>query len=885
MSPKVMIKPNRIMKYTFTALLCLIIIPIVFAQQSPMSLNWQFGQLGNNPGSAGILTIDLDGDGKSEIIASGSYGDPVNGNNFISVSKYEETTKQFKAIWISRVYFSGIRSLKAYDLNKDGLKEIFVVFADGRVVVLESETFNEVANFAIAKKKSDYFDGSPVSDITFGDINNDFSVDVIVLTTDSTFIFDSSYKLTGNIPLGAAQCMVGNIDEDPSLEVVYANGQIVELKDGKVIQEYKLKKNTQSQSVDIGLVDLNGDQILDVIYSSADSLYAYDFRHMRPIWTTKWESDHGFNQYISGLWLIDYDSDGTKDVLIGNYEWDGLYGYNGKNGKKEFNIYDFNDSGIKNVTMAELDNDSNLELIWSNRNKLFIYDITTKAIEWKGNAYYPSFKAFDVGDFDNDQLLDIALTGFTKHISIFDADTKFLKKQGGPEPQMIQAENYTAVKVGDIDNDGKNELLLGIGNSHSSSRVYVLDTNYAVVRYYEVHGMDIIIDIEIADIDADGNNEVIVALGTYVSGSTKPEEWQNHLYIFDGQTGVVEWKSPILGGMSSIVGSLAIGNIDQDAALEVVALQYSSWRNETPSLLIIDGKTHVLTEKQIDIHAVDLADSDGDGIEEIIFGDGAGKVIILDGVTLEAVETYDIRSGQLQALKAIDLNNDGQLEFVAADAYKLYVYDTKLISLKWQSDTLSESVGTYNSLIVADLDADQHMDILLNGGHCLYNFEIQDYDALRIIKPIASITFSGLDQEYTGDPKQVTVVTYPAGLAVDINYNGETPLPVNVGQYSVSAVIVDEFYQGEANATLTIHASKLETARLYPNPTTGKTRLDLPAGANARILVTDTSGRIIKQAMVAGSEEFDLGSNAKGLYFLKIELLNKIPFTLKLIKQ
>ena len=61
------------MKYTFTALAVLWAISSLLAQQKPMELNWQFGKTGSNLGNGGLLTADLDGDGKNEVITSGNH--------------------------------------------------------------------------------------------------------------------------------------------------------------------------------------------------------------------------------------------------------------------------------------------------------------------------------------------------------------------------------------------------------------------------------------------------------------------------------------------------------------------------------------------------------------------------------------------------------------------------------------------------------------------------------------------------------------------------------------------------------------------------------------------------------------------------------------------
>lgn len=76
--------------------------------------------------------------------------------------------------------------------------------------------------------------------------------------------------------------------------------------------------------------------------------------------------------------------------------------------------------------------------------------------------------------------------------------------------------------------------------------------------------------------------------------------------------------------------------------------------------------------------------------------------------------------------------------------------------------------------------------------------------ALVISKAEADIEFTGLSAIFDGDPKPVSVTTAPAGLAVDVTYDGEENAPSAVGSYTVAATISDLNYQGSSTATLVI---------------------------------------------------------------------------------
>jgi len=68
----------------------------------------------------------------------------------------------------------------------------------------------------------------------------------------------------------------------------------------------------------------------------------------------------------------------------------------------------------------------------------------------------------------------------------------------------------------------------------------------------------------------------------------------------------------------------------------------------------------------------------------------------------------------------------------------------------------------------------------------------------------APLTLSGLTPTYNGGPEAVVATTMPAGLPVDITYNGTSNVPTDAGSYTVTATIDDLSYQGSATGTLVI---------------------------------------------------------------------------------
>ncbi len=68
----------------------------------------------------------------------------------------------------------------------------------------------------------------------------------------------------------------------------------------------------------------------------------------------------------------------------------------------------------------------------------------------------------------------------------------------------------------------------------------------------------------------------------------------------------------------------------------------------------------------------------------------------------------------------------------------------------------------------------------------------------------ADVFLGNLSQVYDGTPKYVTATTMPAGVAVEITYNGEIQAPTAGGHYVVTARVTQAYYTGAATGTLDI---------------------------------------------------------------------------------
>ncbi|HBA82528.1 MAG TPA: hypothetical protein DCZ95_00395 [Verrucomicrobia bacterium] len=117
-------------------------------------------------------------------------------------------------------------------------------------------------------------------------------------------------------------------------------------------------------------------------------------------------------------------------------------------------------------------------------------------------------------------------------------------------------------------------------------------------------------------------------------------------------------------------------------------------------------------------------------------------------------------------------------------------------------------------------------------------------NAFEVVKAVASVVLSDLAQTYDGTPKSATAATVPAGLTVNLTYDGHSEPPLNSGSYSVTGTVSDAIYQGVQTGTLTIVRAEQAIAftPLAGQLTTNKLGLGATASSGLTVLFSTHEG-------------------------------------------
>jgi len=273
-----------------------------------------------------------------------------------------------------------------------------------------------------------------------------------------------------------------------------------------------------------------------------------------------------------------------------------------------------------------------------------------------------------------------------------------------------------SVAVGDVNNDGKNEIV--VGNDRSKIEVFALDISgnlVSIATYTTVNSTN----IRIADLNHDGLLDIVgIGWGTNTVGvflqnangtldppityAVSHEGWDDlevgdinndglsDIIVMSGQgfspnIGVLIQKSDgtfepavyyDLGG-NELAGGVAVGDVNGDNLKDIVIS--TGWAGLPNGLAVFSqnaaGTLNAPTPYSFGggATAVEIADVNSDGRQDVIIRQGsAGICLQTANGTLTECEFYDIPSASdnRHGMAIGDINNDGKPDIVIADVWK-----------------------------------------------------------------------------------------------------------------------------------------------------------------------------------------------------------------------
>ncbi|HEY6529743.1 MAG TPA: VCBS repeat-containing protein [Cellvibrionaceae bacterium] len=444
---------------------------------------------------------------------------------------------------------------------------------------------------------------------------------------------------------------------------------------------------------------------------------------------------------INDVAIGDVDNDGRPDIAVLSETALAVYDANTFHLKQKLN------QGGKSLAVGKFTQASQYQLAI---NRGLLLQLGTEGFQtlWDYSTVGFGDTFVTAGDIDGDGLDEIVAADRWYAIRAFKVSNRSVLWDKNP------GSNISFLRVFDTNNDGISEVLYA-DTQHGST--YILKGIDAVQlqKFANINGGGA--DIYVGNLDGDANLEIIRSTGLdstaldqfdVIDLNTQTTEWISRTsvgsfhamaagdlngdkvadYVYmtgEGSSGAV--VTAINGLDNSILwvnkditnrtfyrtASLAIGDIDNDGALEVVV---GNDNLRDGHVYLLDGKTGV-SDKEISLETASpitslaIADIDGDGTKEIIAGAGVAstgssgaKVHIIDGPTFTLERTLPRLTTGFGDVTSIELIKPeaSALPLIAALRGKVYLLNPAINSIAATADEYTAITATESTLLAAN---------------------------------------------------------------------------------------------------------------------------------------------------------------------------------------
>ncbi|CAF2520379.1 unnamed protein product [Rotaria sp. Silwood2] len=595
---------------------------------------------------------------------------------------------------IPRVYSTGEDSyplaVAINDFNNDDRSDLIIADAgtDSIGVLLGFH----YTTFQSQKTYSGHNTGVPHNIIT-SDFNNDTYLDIAIAfhLSDNVGILlgygHGSFGVMMTYSTGnrsqPESLAVHDFNNDGRVDIVVVNsgtndiGILLGYGNGSFATMIRYSTGENSKPVAIVLTDINNDGRIDIVVTnSATKNIGILFGHGNLIFDDIIICPTGNNSRPQSVAVGDFDNDGQMDIVITNYHDDSISIFLGyENGS--FTTQVTYSAGYQSwpswITVGDFNNDNRLDIATSNFNMnnvgIFLgnengtFDPVRPFSTGDGSS--PHF--VEARDFNNDGILDIAVANYgTNNIVVLFGfgDGSFLL--GTAYRTDLESAPY-ALAIGDFNDDSR--LDIAVVNEKSNDISIFLGYGrefYAGVTSYNMGFGSQPHSVAIGDLNNDGRSDIVVAnYGTH-----------NISILLGRSHGVFDSIATYSTGVGSAPYSVSVADFNNDNQLDIVVTN-----SETDNIAILLGYgngTFVIeatysTGARSRPCAVAVGDFNNDNIPDIaIANSGTDNILLLYGYgnglfgnkTLYALG-YEYRPYSI-AIK--DLNQDSWMDIVIACA-------------------------------------------------------------------------------------------------------------------------------------------------------------------------------------------------------------------------
>lgn len=239
-------------------------------------------------------------------------------------------------------------------------------------------------------------------------------------------------------------------------------------------------------------------------------------------------------------------------------------------------------------------------------------------------------------------------------LEVFDNDLSHQNWLSLQWSQYVASDGESRIAMGDIDGDGKDEIIVGLGQVYDATLpgglFQVVDDDYSLLGWHQINWPDYnLANGELfpncGDIDGDGDDEIFIGLGVGGEGMVEVLDFQN------GRVVHLDWITTDWPEYNALLGQThpAVGDIDNDGKDEIVIGLGSDYTNPQ----IPAGVFQVLDDDFSELSWGEIAwleynENNGESYPSVCDLNGDGKALIVMGFGRNGrgrVETFQYDAG------------------------------------------------------------------------------------------------------------------------------------------------------------------------------------------------------------------------------------------------
>lgn len=321
---------------------------------------------------------------------------------------------------------------------------------------------------------------------------------------------------------------------------------------------------------------------------------------------------------VNAVAVGDADNDGNNEVVIGldmtNNE---LRAYE-KIGDQwvEDIIGDVGNTNVLSVAIGDADNDGFNEIVAGLEtpvtNEILIYKKDGGIWQEEGINFDSNINSVAIGDADNDGKNEIVIgaDSATNEVRVYEkVGLNWVQQHTIDVPTHVYS-----VAIGDADNDSNNEIVIGLDSAAPNFHVRAYENVSSVWEVDNISTVPTNVNsVAIGDADNDGSNDVVIGL----------DSTANEVRVFRKQGGSWGMHPVFVPDVDTDVNSVAVGDVDNDASNEILIGMSST--NDEVRLFGYDSVggswlEEIIADTPQDVLAVAIGDAYGESNMEAVIG-------------------------------------------------------------------------------------------------------------------------------------------------------------------------------------------------------------------------------------------------------------------------